>query len=374
MRVPAQIMVSESFAQPPGGDAVAPVPVTPAVLRRFGTDASSLKNAGGPARSTTWRRNPVPRPSSPVTRHASGFTMVEIAICLAIIGIALVAIIGVLPLGINVQKDNREETLINQDATVFIENIRNGARGLDDLTNYVYAISNSWTSYGVNGAVTGFGTNGYTYTNFYIAPGYPQSGSRLTNGANIIGLLSTPEYINAFNGNPLPTLFYGGISNHVEAYVLSISGPAAEKPPQNNDIIRGDSFGYKMICDNVPPAVDTNLFSQYPTWTPSAYNPGATVSRILNGQLTFWQAVTNTYDTDIPGQSPLWAADPAYGLEQAMNLHEFRLTFLWPLQASGSLGNGRHTFATTVAGQIVQTNNYGYSLYFFQPQTFTVAP
>ena len=44
--------------------------------------------------------------------------MVEIAICLAIIGIALVAIIGVLPLGINVQKDNREETIINQDATV----------------------------------------------------------------------------------------------------------------------------------------------------------------------------------------------------------------------------------------------------------------
>ena len=68
--------------------------------------------------------------------------MVEIAICLAIIGIALVAIIGVLPIGINVQRDNREETFINQDATVFIEAIRNGARGLDDLTNYVYAITN----------------------------------------------------------------------------------------------------------------------------------------------------------------------------------------------------------------------------------------
>ena len=67
--------------------------------------------------------------------------MVEIAICLAIIGIALVAIIGVLPIGINVQKDNREETVIDQDATVFLENIRNGARGLDDLTNYVMAIT-----------------------------------------------------------------------------------------------------------------------------------------------------------------------------------------------------------------------------------------
>ena len=83
--------------------------------------------------------------------------MVEIAICLAIIGIALVAIIGVLPIGLNVQKDNREETLIDQDATVFMENIRNGARGLDDLTNYVMAITNSWTLYTCNGTPSAIG-------------------------------------------------------------------------------------------------------------------------------------------------------------------------------------------------------------------------
>ena len=58
--------------------------------------------------------------SQPLTALASqpisGFTMVEIAICLAIIGIALVSIIGVLPIGMNTQRDNREETIINQDA------------------------------------------------------------------------------------------------------------------------------------------------------------------------------------------------------------------------------------------------------------------
>jgi hypothetical protein len=37
------------------------------------------------------------------------------------------------------QRDNREQTVINQDATIFMEAIRSGARGLDDLTNYVYA-------------------------------------------------------------------------------------------------------------------------------------------------------------------------------------------------------------------------------------------
>jgi type II secretory pathway pseudopilin PulG len=307
--------------------------------------------------------------------------MVEIAICLAIIGIALVAIIGVLPIGINVQKDNREETLIGQDATVFIENIRNGTRGLDDLTNYVLAITNSWTSYDLNGAVNGSGVNGYSYANFYIAPGYPQSGSCLTNGANIIGLLSTPEYINVNSGDvnsgcPLPTLLYGGISNHIVAYVRSLSGPAVEKPPQNNPIVLGDSFGYKMICDNVPVAVDTNLFSQYPMWTANGYKAGATVSRIINGQLTFWQAAMNTFDVDFPGKSSRWAAAPVYGLEQAANLHELRLSFLWPLLPSGNTGAGRHTFATTVAGQIV-TNavpNTSQMLYFFQPQSFTSVP
>src|SRR5687767_4925350 len=44
-----------------------------------------------------------------------GFTMVEIAICLAVIGFALVAILGVLPLGIQVQTDNRQDTIIAHD-------------------------------------------------------------------------------------------------------------------------------------------------------------------------------------------------------------------------------------------------------------------
>ena len=58
------------------------------------------------------------RAANPVTRHVSrftchGFTMIEIAISLAIIGIALVSIIGILPIGMHTQQDNREETLIN---------------------------------------------------------------------------------------------------------------------------------------------------------------------------------------------------------------------------------------------------------------------
>ena len=185
--------------------------------------------------------------------------MVEIAICLAIIGIALVAIIGVLPGGLRAQRENRERTLINEDATVFMNDIRNGSRGADDLTNYVYAIVNT-------GSVPPSG-----YTNALAGPmgfqtaNYP-SGSNwrlfLTNGANIVGLLSTPEFT-AANGRPLPNFAASGVSNHIVAYVRSISGPAVDKPPQDNPTLQQDSFSYHLVCANVPVQFQTNGPSAY---------------------------------------------------------------------------------------------------------------
>ena len=49
-------------------------------------------------------------------RQDSGFTMIEVALSLAIVAFALVAIMGVMPAGLNVQRENREETIISQDA------------------------------------------------------------------------------------------------------------------------------------------------------------------------------------------------------------------------------------------------------------------
>ena len=242
--------------------------------------------------------------------------MVEIAICLAIIGVALVAIIGVLPIGMRTQRDNREETVINQDATVFLEAIRNGARGLNDLTNYVYAITNYQTLYNPKANPTV--TLGWT----------SRASSILTNGQNIIGLLSTPEFTDV---KFVPLANITGISyysNHVVAYVRSLSGPAVEKPPQNNDIVVGDSFGYRILCVNAPVARDTNAL----------------------------------------------ALDLPYGIydkQLAASLRELRLTFLWPQLPNGGLGAGRQTFRTLVAGQMTQVFTNGQWLYFYQPQSFT---
>ena len=248
-----------------------------------------------------------PRPRPRAQGPASAFTMIEIAICLAIVGFALVAIIGVLPIGMNTQRDNREETIINQDALMLINAVRTGARGADDLTNYVYAITNYSSS-----AVVGYDNNGY-----------------LTSGARIVGLMSTAEYLTAAG---MPTNLYvaGGVSNHVVAYVRSLSGLAAEKPPQNSAIMVSGSFGYRIVCANAPLVVN---------------NP----------------ATPTQYDKQLQGSQ--W---------------ESRLTFLWPQLPNGNVGGNRQAFRATIAGQIIQTNDTSVTpnvnLYFYQPQTFTNAP
>ena len=123
--------------------------------------------------------------------------MIEIAIALAVIAFALVAIIGVLPIGMNVQRDNRAETIINHDATYWMEAIRSGAQGLDDLTNYTDQIT----------------VNGTNFENFYLNPG--ASPLVFSTGREIIGLLSTP----------------GTGTN--SAIVRTLSGAATEKNAYN---------------------------------------------------------------------------------------------------------------------------------------------
>ncbi len=61
-------------------------------------------------------------------RLQRAFTMLEIALALGVIAFALVAIIGILPVGLQTQRDNREETIVNQDARLLVEAIKTGGR------------------------------------------------------------------------------------------------------------------------------------------------------------------------------------------------------------------------------------------------------
>ena len=71
------------------------------------------------------------------------FTMVEVALSLAIVAFAMVAIIGVMPFGLNVQKENREDTIISQDAALLLEAIRGGpnSAGLTVLSSSLLGFS-----------------------------------------------------------------------------------------------------------------------------------------------------------------------------------------------------------------------------------------
>ncbi len=295
-----------------------------AACARAGRAGAELSNSPLQTSVPPLRNQPARRPG------VAGFTMVEIAICLAIIGLALVAIIGVLPIGMNVQRDNREETVINQDATILLESIRSGERGGTDLTNYVYAITNYATTYNGAGLQTGFHVYGYTYQGSAVdATPIPFA---LTNNARIIGLLSTPEYLNGVT--PLNSLLGGGTSNHVFAYVHSMSGPAVEKPPQDNAILVGDSFTYRVLAVNAPLATDTNLVSLTP-------------------------------------------AQQAYSRQLAANLHELSLTFRWPVRPNGNIGSDGprpQTQRTLIAGNIAPADDDGQNLFYYQSQTFTNLP
>jgi len=288
------------------------------------------------------------RGNAPKAPALAGFTMMEIAISLAVIGIALVAIIGVLPFGMNVQRDNRQETIINQDASILIEDIRNGAIGGNDLTNYVFSITNYWMRFSPSGGVNkggGAAMNWYNYSGSSVPSSYAissQANSQpLTNNANIIGVLSTPEFI-TLDGDATNNLWSGGYSNHIVASVYSISGLAAQKPPQDNSIMLQDSFAYRLYVVNAPLAFDTNNVADL--------------------------SQTNGYPRDFADQ-------------MNADLHELRLTFLYPLLPAGRIGSGQpKTFRTLVAGQLLRQpnifNSPGYydNLYMYQSQSFTNSP
>ena len=267
----------------------------------------------------------------------SAFTMIEIAISLAVIGFALVAIIGILPTGLNVQRDNREQTIINQDLTVFMDAIRNGSVGLDDLTNYVMAITNYTTAYQDNPKGEGLVEWGYTYTNSTINGKPSPSQYPINNGTRIIGLLSTPKYV-VIGASPKNGAIWFR-SNYMVGFVQAISGAASEKVPQTNASVRELAFNYRLVAEMSD--YGTNYY--HPLWTN------------FNDQ-TLYGTTPNV--GEIIARSNRWAI--VNNIQTNAAFHDLRLTFRWPLLANGGAGNGRQVFRSILGGHLRSTNEFGY--------------
>lgn len=232
------------------------------------------------------------------SRHEreAAFTMVEIALSLAVVAFALVAIIGVLPTGLQVQRDNRQETIINEDGKYLLNSLRSGADRLGVLSNAVFFISVSNRE-----AARQWANNS------------ADPGRRLT-GDQIIGLLSTPKVVQDPDlKNPF--------TNRVVAWLRAINSTAIERDTNAADV----AFRYRAQVEIVPIFI---------------YPPGLTNSWGTN------QAQQISFLRNLQGELP-----------QLAEAHEIRLTLSWPIWADNPaqpqnlrVGNHRRTFRTLVSG------------------------
>lgn len=254
------------------------------------------------------------------TSREAGFTLVEVAISIAVVAFALVAIMGVLPTGMQVQKENSEETIINQDARLLIEAIRSGSTNVHSLAGNLEWIQIYQVTNGVSGAdqpftPRWFPADGNTINNSWFglqppntgyattAPQYSHSGAR-----DIIGHLSAPSYdfrIVASEppfGDPLhrfPTNWF-----KTKARFLATGGQRLALEANN---ARNLSFSY---------LVTTEIF------------PNRTFG-------------------------------PESGI-RSNNVHELRLTMQWPVYGPPAtnrpprVGKGKAVFRSTISGQLIQ--------------------
>jgi type II secretory pathway pseudopilin PulG len=225
----------------------------------------------------------------------SAFTMVELALCIAVVAIAMVAIIGVLPAGLGVQKQNREETIIDQDATLLMEAIRSGATGFDDLTNYVDFVivtnqpfnSGSFSTYAYKGPL-------FKWPNSSVPTvlEFPQQ---------VLGLLSLPQTDYSPQGkNPVGRTN----QNWVVAQFRAFSGALNEKvlPQQRGDLMADakldQAFRYRLNVEIVP------IFS-HPTNQMDAANlfqQRVLANTLYDVRLTFqWPVFGNSIPAEVGG-------------------------------------------------------------------------
>jgi hypothetical protein len=245
---------------------------------------------------------------------AAAFTMIEIAISLGVIAFALVAIIGILPVGLTVERESHQDAVIGQDGPFFLEAIRSGGpalgvganTSLDFLTNYVdyIAIANSGR------------TTPLIYTND------PKSANYLSNGAMILGLLTTPEIY--------PPV-YGDSTNSVTARIRGLTGAATEQSGSN----ALTSFRYYMNVEIHP----------FNSLSPES---------------------TDYTDYNLMDTNTLPAANYLVN-----NLYDVRLKFSWPVRPNGSAGQNRQAYRSLVSAHLTYLTDGPTAYWFFQPNNYS---
>ena len=233
-----------------------------------------------------------------MNRSAAAFTMVEVAISIAIVAFALVAILGVLPTGFDVQRQNRENTIINQEGSLWLEALRSGAWGMDYLTNHVEVINIPGVPLTGQQVPRTFGiTNGFR------------------NGRDIVGLLTQPAVVDRRRVYDRP----------VTAFVRAVTGSAGEKTARNDF-----AFTYRLTAEVRP----------FSALAPEQTNYAAA------GLAPF----------EVLARSNQWVKARA----MQATTYELRLALEWPVYVMNNrtrVGNNRKLFRTLVNGSVAVTND-----------------
>jgi len=305
--------------------------------------------------------NPVLPIASESRRRTAGFTMVELALCIGIIAFAMVAIMGVLPLGLTVQKQNREDTIIDQEGAQWINILKNGHGGWGDLTNYLdYIVVEHHQVSGtqMGGPVTptpggGGGLGGGGFRGQFFTDPIPNPGTILSNASEIVSLLSIPKF-EADSGMVFSNKVMGVFRAMSGAQNTQIrpTGAAGFRPsPEQMD----DAFRYQLEVELTPvassPSFDMTRLN--PPITNAFTLEPATLESIHNGG---W---LNAYRLDPDNVLKMFSARGANRSDVdplAASLYDLRLTFRWPVFKVGNeyrVGAGIRTFRTQLAGRLV---------------------
>lgn len=206
------------------------------------------------------------------TGARSGFTLIEIALALAVIGFALAAIVGVLPFGMDAQRDNRQKTIIAAEASIWMNAIRNGNDGLNNLTNYVIAVSNYVQAIDTrnNSPV------GAPRTEFYASPIFIEQPNIVP--VNIIGVASIPKYRPCDDTN-VPGYMFIETNTQVNVYCRAMSGSAMDASPQCDGNLKDSTFSYRLTVETTStPALanshDLRLTFRWPVRPTGEAGPG----------------------------------------------------------------------------------------------------
>lgn len=261
----------------------------------------------------------------------AGFTMVEIALSIAIVALGMVAIMGVLPTGMTVEKDNREDILINQEGQYWLEAVKSGARGMQDLTNYVEQII-------MSNVVAK--APALTLVNNKVTPLQPEW---------IVGLLSTPKWV-ITNGVPMARKF--------TAITKALTGPAAEKGALTNEF----SFRYAVEVAITQPVGPLDEIAN-----------GAPFGKQYLPEYFDRLSVTNLVEREQREQLL------AYAQTMAVNLQEVKVTLRWPIMERGTnlvAGNRKKVFRTQISGtlealpDVKLPNGAEVPLYYIKPNAY----